>query len=35
MIEFNGYLTGVSDKFYFKKAVTYEQKAYAFGFIMV
>lgn len=35
MIEFNGYLTGVSDKFFFKKAVAYARNACAFGLIMV
>ena len=35
MIEFNGYLTGISEKFFFKKAVIYVQRAFAFGLIMV
>ena len=29
MIEFNGYLTGISEKFFFKKAVIYVQRAFA------
>ena len=35
MIEFNGYLTGVSEKFFFKKYVTYMQNAFIFGLVMV
>lgn len=35
MIEFNGYLTGISEKFFFKKTVIYAQRAFSFGLIMV
>ena len=35
MIEFNGYLTGASEKFFFKKYVTYMQNAFIFGLVMV
>lgn len=34
MIEFNGYLTGASEKFFFKKYVTYMQNAFIFGLVM-
>ena len=33
MIEFNGYLTGASEKFFFKKTATYAQNIWLFGFI--
>lgn len=35
MIEFNGYLTGASEKFFFKKNISYLQIAIIFAFTMV
>ncbi len=35
MIEFNGYLTGASKKFFFKKNISYLQNASIFAFTMV
>lgn len=35
MIEFNGYLTGKSERFFFKKNISYLQIAIIFAFTMV
>lgn len=34
MLEFNGYLTGASEKYFFKKSFRYEQNIIIFGLIM-